>query len=131
MLKEMLDEGDSVLLLLAGGINVGDEKRCTVATNQGTDPMIIELFLIGLSLVIIGGVVGLLALINSLVGYDRMYFLWLRLSNLGNVYTDLIDLFLGEKVLWFMESGAVASGPSVSMMEVPINCHMDVATPVV
>lgn len=131
MLKEMLDEGDSVLLLLAGGINVGDEKRCTVATNQCTDPMIIELFLIGLSLVIIGGVVGLLALINSLVGYDRMYFLWLRLSNLGNVYTDLIDLFLGEKVLWFMESGAVASSPSVSMMEVPINCHMDVATPVV
>lgn len=63
----MLDEGDRVLLLLSGSVDVGKEEWYVVVADQRHNSHLVEFAVIGLARLLMGRDVTLLVVINDVV----------------------------------------------------------------
>lgn len=102
-----------------------------MATHKCHCPTVVEPFHVCFCVLTITCRMPTLALINSFIGYlnRRSVPRW-RFAESFNVFTNLVNRFLGKVVDRVVELGAFTSALQVPMVEVPVDTHFNITTPI-
>src|ERR1700683_1243678 len=124
----MFNEGDSILLLFTGGIDICEEKCDVMTTDKGHKASGIKMRTASLLFPTISGLVRILALVDGrirdfcVVGPRRLF------PGTFNPISYGIHLFLRYEVVRFIKRWTVPRTRQVPVVEIAICCHMDIAT---
>ena len=117
-------------MLLSRRINVCEEKRDVVATDQGHEASIIKVLRASFLLSLICSIVGVFAFVNGRIRYCRSILFCGSLPDRFNAIPHCIDLRLAEKIIRAVEMRTVTASDSMTMVKVAVLCNMTIASPV-
>ena len=125
----MLEECDSILLLLARSVDVCKEKWYIMAAHQRHHASVIKSVHVGLLLVSIRSFMSPFTVVHCLVRHYGFVGLGAGVAQTFYMLTDTIDKRLRDDILWIVEMGRVSCGTAMAMVKVPIQCYMEIPTP--
>lgn len=127
----MLHQRDPILLLFSWGIYVRDEKRDIVTANQRHEARIVEMAHVRLRLPAICGGVRILAFLNHLLGDFGPVLSRGAFTCRINPVANCVNLILREYLDGIVEMRSIAGRGLMTMVEVAVKAHMDIAPAVV
>src|ERR1700683_2534430 len=124
----MFNEGDSILLLFTGGIDICEEKCDVMTTDKDHKASGIKMRTTSLLFPTISDLVRILALVNGrirdfcVVGPHGLF------PDTFNLISYGIHLFLQYEIVGFIKQWTVPRTRQAPVVEIAICCHMDIAT---
>lgn len=122
---EVLDRCGAMLLLLAGCVDVGEERRNVVSTDKCHHSGVVVAFHGGLLLLTIRGFVRWFAAVDCLARHCSCSRPKRAFARLFYAFADRIDLGFREEVAWVKEGWAVTCRTSVPVVKVAIRGNLD------
>ena len=118
----MFYKGNGIFLLLTWSVDVGKEEGGIVATNESHHSSIVIVIHIGFDGRSTAGVVPVLAFVHCFIRYFGRFASFGRPApRRRDTFANVVDIFLGEKVLRTVELGAISGIFSVALAEVAIS----------
>jgi len=124
----VFDQCHTIFLLLARSVDVREEQRDVMATDEHHDAGIIEAIHSRLLLLAVCCFVRGFALVDRFIRYSNFVLSWRMLACSIDSFPDFIDLRFRKEVDGIIKWWAVSCGTSMPMVEVPIHGDMNIAT---
>lgn len=128
--ENMLHQRNPILLLLSGSVDICNKKGDVMATDHRHESRVIEMTHIRLGLPAICSGVGVLTFLDDLLRDFGPKLSGGTLTRRVDAAPNGINLILRDYLHGIVKMRPIARGGLVAMVEIPIQCHMDITTPI-